>query len=279
MKRLILFTILTVFSIAVLATAQEDRGRISGIVADPTGAVIPQATITLQNEATNVTVTTFSNSAGLYTFPLLVPGLYTVQAKANGFHEYTIKGLRVEVAGNVKTDIKLNIGQATESVTVSATNVNSLKTDDAVLGTTIESRSFNDLPELFGNSFTLQLLAPGVTSTSLTADYNHTYEAGSESASVNGSQSGRTEFTLDGAPDTLLELIGGQVIQELGEDGLSGIHPSFSAIHAPCAYAALALASAPGNSNRKTRVIFYHTYYVMVTEECPNLAGHQCLEI
>jgi len=202
MKRLILFTILTVFSIAVLATAQEDRGRISGIVADPTGAVIPNATVSLQNEATNVTVTTFSNSAGLYTFPLLVPGLYTVQAKADGFHEYTIKGLRVEVAGNVKTDIKLNIGQATESVTVSATNVNALKTDDAVLGTTIESRSFNDLPELFGNSFTLQLLAPGVTSTSLTADYNHTYEAGPESASVNGSQSGRTEFTLDGAPDT-----------------------------------------------------------------------------
>jgi hypothetical protein len=77
------------------------------------------------------------------------------------------------------------------------------------------------------------------------------------------------------ALDTLLELVRGQVFQELGEDGLSGIHPSFSAIHAPCAYAVLALASAPGNSNRKTRVIYYRAYYVMVTADRPNLAGHQ----
>ena len=163
MKRLILFTILKIISIAVLATAQEgDRGRISGIVADPTGAVIPQATITLQNEATNVTVTTFSNWPVLYTFPLLVPGLYTVQAKANGFHEYTTKGLRVEVQVMSRTDIKLNIGQATESVTVSATNVVSLKTDDAVVSTANRISLLQYLPELFGNSFTLQLLAPGV---------------------------------------------------------------------------------------------------------------------
>jgi hypothetical protein len=73
------------------------------------------------------------------------------------------------------------------------------------------------------------------------------------------------------ALDTLLELVRGQVFQELGEDGLSGIHPSFSAIHAPCAYAVLALASAPGNSNRKTRVIYYRAYYVMVTADRPNV--------
>ena len=77
------------------------------------------------------------------------------------------------------------------------------------------------------------------------------------------------------ALDTLLELVRRQVIQELGEDGLSGIHPSFSAIRAPCSYLALALASAAGNSNRKTRVIFYIAYDVMVTAGHPNLAGHQ----
>ena len=59
------------------------------------------------------------------------------------------------------------------------------------------------------------------------------------------------------APDALLKLVGGQVIQKLGEDGLSGIHPSFSAIHAPCGHSALALVSAAGISNQKTRVIFY----------------------
>jgi hypothetical protein len=59
------------------------------------------------------------------------------------------------------------------------------------------------------------------------------------------------------ALDALLKLVGGQVIQKLGEDSLSGIHPSFSAIGMPCGHSALALASAAKNSNRKMRVIFY----------------------
>jgi len=59
------------------------------------------------------------------------------------------------------------------------------------------------------------------------------------------------------APDALLKLVGGQVIQKLGEDGLSGIHPSFPAIRLPCGHSALALVSAAGISNQKTRVIFY----------------------
>jgi hypothetical protein len=200
MKRLL--AVLCLFLGVVVGFAQEDRGRISGLVSDPTGAVVPNAFVTLINEATKVSTATHANGEGLYTFPLLVPGLYTVDVKATGFKEYVVHSLRVEVAANVKADAKLTLGESTESVTVTATNVNSLKTDDAVLGTTIEARSFNDLPELFGNSFTLQLLAPGVTSTSLQADYNHTYEAGPESASINGAQTGRTEFTLDGAPDT-----------------------------------------------------------------------------
>jgi hypothetical protein len=77
------------------------------------------------------------------------------------------------------------------------------------------------------------------------------------------------------ALDTLLELVGGQVIQKLGEDGLSGIHPALSAIAVPCGHSALALTSAAGISNRKTRVISYRFWYVMVTVGRPNLAGHQ----
>ena len=77
------------------------------------------------------------------------------------------------------------------------------------------------------------------------------------------------------ALDTLLKLVGGQVIQKLREDGLSGIHPSLSAIGVLCGHSALALASAARNSNRKMRVIFYRFCYVMVTAGRPNLAGHQ----
>jgi len=74
--------------------------------------------------------------------------------------------------------------------------------------------------------------------------------------------------------DTLLELVGGQVIQELGEDGLSGIHPSLSAIGVVCGHSAIAVDSARAISNRKMRVISYRFYYVIVTACSPFLAGH-----
>lgn len=201
MKRLLVMFFVLLSCVAVLS-AQEDRGRISGIVSDPTGAVIPKAQVTLENEATLVRVTTVANEEGLYAFPLLVPGLYTVEVAAPGFKKFAVYHLRVEVAGNVRANASLKVGESAESVTVTANNTYALKTDDAVLGTTIEARSFNDLPEIFGNSFTLQLLAPGITSTSLTSDYNTVNGGGTESASINGAQTSRTEFTLDGAPDS-----------------------------------------------------------------------------
>ena len=200
MKRLL---VVLLFLLGVAgAIAQEDRGRISGLVTDPTGAVIPQADVVLTSEATGVTTTAVSNGEGLYAFPLLVPGLYTVDVKANGFHEYILKSVRVEVAANVRVNAKLTMGSDSESVTVTATNVSALKTDDAVLGTTIENRSINDLPLITGNSFNLQLLSAGITSTSLTSDTNSVTGGGAESTSINGVQTSRTEFTLDGAPNS-----------------------------------------------------------------------------
>jgi hypothetical protein len=74
--------------------------------------------------------------------------------------------------------------------------------------------------------------------------------------------------------DTLLKLVRGQVIQKLGEDGLSGVHPSFLTIGAASGHPALAPVLPPSISNRKMRVIFYPLQYVLVTERGPILAGH-----
>jgi Carboxypeptidase regulatory-like domain len=200
MKRLLL-VVLALFAIATISNAQEDRGRISGLVTDPSGAVIPNASVTCLNEATGVKLNTTSNGEGVYVFALVNPGVYTLEANATGFRNYVVQGVRVGVAANVAINAKLQVGAVSDTVSVTATNTAELKKEDSVLGFTVEERSANDLPILYGNPFELQLLAPGVISTSLSTG-NHTYEGGSESTTVDGSQSGRTEFTLDGAPDT-----------------------------------------------------------------------------
>jgi hypothetical protein len=193
MKRFFSIIFATFFLVGVLF-AQEDRGRISGLVIDPTGAVIPNAEVSLLNEATGVQQKTISNEGGAYIFDLLIPGLYQVRVDMPGFKQFSMKHIRIEVAGRVGVQAKLEVGQTNDSVTVTATNVAQLKTEDAIIGYTVETRSAEELP--FINPLDLQWLSPGVLSTTLT---NGT---GPENTTVNGSQSGRTEFTLDGAPDT-----------------------------------------------------------------------------
>jgi len=197
-RRLLFVVFCLLFASTVFA--QEDRGRISGVVADSTGAVIPTAKVTLLNESTNVSQTVNTNETGAYLFDLLIPDLYTVTIDAPGFKESKTTHVRVEVASRVSVNGKLDIGSTTEQVTVNEHGV-VLKTSEATLGYTVEYRSLEDLPTLYGNAFELQLLQPGVISTTL-ANGNHDYEGGSESTKVNGAQSGQTEFTIDGAPDT-----------------------------------------------------------------------------
>src|SRR6185503_8357356 len=183
------------------AFGQEDRGRINGLVTDPSGAVIPKAAVTLLNEGTKVTRNTVSDSSGQYVFEFVIPGVYTVTATSPGFKQFAATHVRVEVAAHIGVPVKMQVGDQAEQVTVEGTGGAQLRTEDSVLGFTVESRSANELPILYSNPFELQYLAPGVTSTSLSTG-NHTYEGGSESTKIDGSQSGQTEFTLDGAPDT-----------------------------------------------------------------------------
>lgn len=185
-----------------LLHAQEDRGRINGLVLDPSGAAVPKATVTLRSEATGVVTTRHSDASGAYAFELLNPGLYTVDVEAPGFRNFEVQHVRVEVAARVGVNAKLQVGPTSDTVTVTETGGAQLQTESATLGFTVEARSTEELPILYSNPFELQLLAPGVNSTTLSTGA-HTYEGGPESAVVNGgSQSGRTEFTLDGAPDT-----------------------------------------------------------------------------
>lgn len=194
MKRFLAIFVALIFLTGVLVSAQEDRGRISGLVTDPTGAVLPKAEVSLLGEATGVQSKTETNGEGAYTFDLLISGLYTVEVQVPGFKKYTMQHVRIESGGRVGVQVKLEVGTTDNTVTVTANNTTQLRTEDATIGFTLETRSVEELPAI--NMADLQWLTPGVASTTLSNG------VGAESTSVNGAQSGRTDFTLNGAPNS-----------------------------------------------------------------------------
>ena len=89
-----------------LATAQAGDASISGLIADPSGAVIPKADVTIKNTATNVTASTASNASGLYTFPSLPPGDYVLTVHKQGFRSVDFVGLTLYTQDRLERDRK-----------------------------------------------------------------------------------------------------------------------------------------------------------------------------
>src|SRR5258708_36711661 len=107
MKLLRLVPILLLSSVLV---AQADRGAISGTITDPTGGAVPGIPLNLQNQATNLTYSTVTSSAGSYSFLNLPIGLYNLTASAKGFQRSEAKGIQVQVNQQARVDLTLQVG-------------------------------------------------------------------------------------------------------------------------------------------------------------------------
>lgn len=138
-------------------------GTITGIVTDTSGAVVPGASVLLQNTGTNVKWQTKSDSSGVYLFSNLPVGAYALKVTAAGFAAAEVPGLRLEVNATIRQDIKLPLGKMTQSVSVKAAPP-MLNTSNASIGQVIASTEVTQLP-LNGRDFQqLQLLTPGTVS-------------------------------------------------------------------------------------------------------------------
>jgi hypothetical protein len=143
------------------AQAQSTAGQFNGHVVDPTGALVPKATVTLMDLQTGLARNTTTNDAGLYVFPLVAPGEYKLTVAKPGFDNEVTPAYRLDVNQNVTQDFTLKIGAASETVTVSSTS-ELVDATSATLGSVVETRTVDDLP-LNGRSFTsLLTLAPGI---------------------------------------------------------------------------------------------------------------------
>ena len=193
----------------VTASAQSVYGSIFGTVSDKSGAVIPNATITVTDEAKGTAVTVTSNGAGDYSVPHLIPDVYDLKVVAKGFNPFETKGVKVEADTAPRIDPTLEVGSDTgTTVEVSADAVPELKTDKADVSTVFDQQQVASLPVGDQNFTNLQLLVPGaqLLGWSHAADEN---PQASKQIMVNGQAFAGTAFELDGTDnqDPILGII------------------------------------------------------------------------
>ncbi len=151
---------------ALNAAAQQFYGTITGTVTDPSGAVVPNASVKVTNVDTNVTSTLKTNRAGVYVANSLIVGTYRVEAEAAGFKKAVADRITLEVGATPKVDLSLAVGRTTEVVEVTAANAAILQTEQTDLGQTMDTSRLQELPT-FSNAgrrpYNFLTLAAGVT--------------------------------------------------------------------------------------------------------------------
>src|SRR5450759_2906438 len=186
--------------------------QIRGVVTDQTGAVVPNATLTITNDATNISLTAHSNDHGMYVLTGLRPAVYTIRAEATRFRVVEKKNVILQVDQQTTIDFELHpLGAITTVEVISAPPL--LDTENASLGTDVTNEYVRDIP-LYGRSmFGLVFLAGGVTET-LGSGINDNYPYGTNFVS-NGQRNATAQVTLDGSPISA---------PEQGEGGNSNIY-------------------------------------------------------
>ncbi len=190
------------------ARAQSVYGSIFGTVTDKSGAAVPNATVTVTDEAKGTVVTATSNGSGDYSVPHLIPDVYDLKVTVQGFKAFETKGIKVEADAAPRIDPMMDIGGGTETVQVNADQQPELKTDRADVATVFDQQQISSLPVGDQNFTNLQLLLPGAQKLgwSHAADEN---PQGSQQIQVDGQAFGGTAFELDGTDnqDPILGII------------------------------------------------------------------------
>src|SRR5882757_4901904 len=150
----------TVFSTSAMHA--QFRASIQGTVTDPTGAVIPGATLTLNDTDTNHTMTATSNGSGVYNFNALPSDHFDLTANAKGFKQRVIKNVHIIPEQPNAINVQMDLGDTSTTVTVTGDQVSPLETETASNSATVDSNQIQHLPSAGRDVFQLVQLAPGV---------------------------------------------------------------------------------------------------------------------
>jgi hypothetical protein len=189
---------LALFFWAQAALAQSTTAQLTGVVTDASGAVAPQARVTVTNMATGIAREVPTNELGYYTAALLPPGTYSVRVQKDGFRTLTRPGVALNVDQVARMDFRLEVGAVSETINVT-TSAPLLEASTSSLGQVVDAKQFSDLPLNSRTALGLLALSDQV---SLGRNFQADVFNQANQFSANGSRAGQNEFLLDGAPNT-----------------------------------------------------------------------------
>src|SRR2546422_412818 len=189
MSKSLIFPIAMILIVSSTALGQTATGILQGRVTDDSGAAVPDAKVTIENERTAVRQVTTSNSLGNFVQPYLLPSTYKVTVEKVGFQKYSTNGVTVEVQKSAELDVILKIGEVSTTVEVSA-SVTQLATTTSTVSTTVDNKKVLDLPLNGRNPLALANLVPGVIQGSSNSGY---------AGWISGGRKFNNEVTLGGA--------------------------------------------------------------------------------
>jgi hypothetical protein len=209
--------LMQIFAVAILLSLlaaysghAQTTARLTGTVKDQSGGTVAGATVTLTNQATNVNRVVKSDGEGNYLFALVDAGTYKLTVEHDGFKKNVQSNITLEVNQNARLDVFLDIGQATETVEVSAA-VPQVDTTGAVLGKVEDTRRIQDLPLVDRDTLQLGLLQAGV--------FKPDPDDGSGNPfNVSGQRSESLTFLIDGADNT--DFLGNNIVVSPNPDAV-----------------------------------------------------------
>jgi Carboxypeptidase regulatory-like domain/TonB dependent receptor len=191
-----------------LLSAQFTTASLNGNVVDPSGAAVPGAKVSVTNTGTGFESTATSGETGLFVFPRLPVGSYTLRVEKEGFSTYVQEGIVLTVNQSATQNVSLRVGEVTENVVVNA-DVDLVTTGTATVGQLVDARRVVDLPLNGRRAQSLLYLGPGTVDVDQVRSlgYGGIYP-GEQLANVNGTGLGQVNYQLDGAGhnDTYLNL-------------------------------------------------------------------------
>jgi len=193
----ILCAALCVFASYTRAQNAISTGSISGQVTDTSGGAVAGATVTAASEAAGIKLTTKTNGTGFFSFPSLRVGTYDIRVSQAGFKTAVVSSVLAEVGQNAAVNVTLQVGEVTQSVTVTA-EAPLLRTTESTVSTVVDENLISNLP-LSGRRYTdFVLLTPN---TNADGDFGLVSMAGQQGGADSGyaNGNGSNSFTVDGA--------------------------------------------------------------------------------
>ncbi len=193
---------LLLFSIPATTHSQTFTGGIRGVVSDANG-VIPAVTVTLTNEATNVSRDTTTNEVGQYNFPAVPPGTYSIKAQLTGYKSFDRRGLRIGTQQFLTLDVLLEVGTLQETVTVTG-EAPLIDTTTASTGGTLDRSQLEALPAPGRNAFLIGVTVPTVNPVGDPQFNRQQDQTNASRVSLGGGGIRANNYLLDGVPITEL---------------------------------------------------------------------------